>query len=542
MTPPMRSTGGYSPAQGPQAAPQRTNWVKWGLGCAGMGTLLSTGVILLAIIVGPALFRSLQPADQERLVRRLPFLAALRPTTVPFSAALPALDTPAGDALALLNTATPSLLPPSVAPSATALVAPASVTPLPFLPSPTPAPRSTLPPATGTSAPPTAAPIAAPTQPPAVVPAATATLTSAPAALPTSAPAVAAAPSETTRATVVASPTPTFAPLPPRYRLGGALTWEPQRWNNCGPANLVQVLRYLGWQAPQTDVAGAIKPTSNDKNVSPWELARYVNTQTSLRAVNRVAGNLDMVRRLVASNFAVILETGFYDPEEPDEGWIGHYQTIFGYDDASRTLMVLDTLRNETVVGYDQMDELWRHFNREFVLVYPPEREADAALLIGLDWDPNDNARHAFDLAISEAQARPADFFAWYNVGSSNVLLHKYEDAATAFDHAFNLAGQELPHRILWYEFAPYAAYYNAGRFDQLLNLVAYSLETSKGDVEELFYWRGMVSAARGDVGGALTDFDAALAYNQFYTPAAVARAQVQDGSFRAPQPPQAAS
>jgi tetratricopeptide (TPR) repeat protein len=193
-------------------------------------------------------------------------------------------------------------------------------------------------------------------------------------------------------------------------------------------------------------------------------------------------------------------------------------------------------LRNETVVSYDEMDELWRHFNRAYIVVYPPEREAEVALLVGLDWDVSYNARHAFDLAISEAQARPTDFFAWFNVGSSNALLGQYQDASLAFDHAFNLIGQELPHRILWYEFAPYEAYYNAGRFDQLLNLITYSLDTSKGDVEELFYWRGMVSAARGDMVTATADFDTALAYNQFFTPAAVARAQVQDGSFVAPQ------
>lgn len=538
MTPPTRSTDRYSPGPRSQAATRQTNALKWGLGCAGMSMLLITGAILLAIIVGPALFRSLSPADQERLVRRLPFLAALQPTTAPFSAVLPALDTPEGDPLALLHTPTPSALPPTVAPSATALSAPTLAPTLPFLPSQTPAPP--LAPATLTPVPPlpTQPPVTqtpAPTQPPAVVPPATATTAASPAAA-TAAQAVAAAPTETVPASIAPTETATFAPIPSRHRLGGAMSWEPQRWNNCGPANLVQVMRYLGWQSPQVDVAGAIKPTSNDKNVSPWELARYVNTQTNLRAVNRVAGDLDMVRRLVANNIPVILETGFYDPDEPDEGWIGHYQTVFGYDDASRTLMVLDTLRDETVVGYGEMDELWRHFNRAYVVVYPPEREADAAALVGLDWDPEFNARHAFDLAIAEAQARPTDFFAWFNVGSSNVLVGQYADAALAYDHAFNLAGQALPHRILWYEFGPYEAYYQSGRFDQLLSLITYSLDTSKGDVEELFYWRGMVAAARGDMAAAIQDFDATLAYNQFFTPAALARAEVQDGSFRGPE------
>lgn len=491
-----------------------TNWIKWGLGCAGISMLLVTGALMLGVIVGPAVFRNLSPADQDRLVRRLPFLSGLLPTNPAAAISPPVLPIPTGDALALLDTEAPT--------------APAELIPTPTPETPAAAP------AQDASPPPTLLPtVRIPGTTPTPVPtSAAATIIAAALPPPTRAPAA-------DRADTPPSATPALPPIPARARLGPALTWEPQRWNNCGPANLVQAMRYFGWRAPQVEVAASLKPTQDDKNVSPWEMVRYVNTQTSLRALTRYAGDLDLVRRLVAADFPVMLETGFYDPDEPEEGWIGHYQTIIGYDDASARLAVMDTLKQETSVLYAVMDELWSHFNRQYLLVYRPEREAEIAALLGPHMDEAHNFRYALDMAREAARQQPGSFFAWFNLGSSYVLLEQYAEAAEAYDQALRVAGAELPYRMLWYQFGPYEAYYHTGRFDQALELIEYTIRTSRGHVEEMFYWRGMVAAARGNVAAALADFDRALAYNQYFTPAAVARAQVQQGSFH---PPRAAS
>lgn len=574
----------------------RINWVKWGLGCSGLGTLLVVGLIFAGLIVGPMLFRRLSPENQERLVRRLPFLSVWQPTSEFAGAVVPTLAATRADALALLAsptdspteapvstaTHTPSLTPtqatetPTPLLSATAMhtstatdtatltatltttltatltathtvtstaTATASETPIPpttiptepptdqptniaaqpipsatTIPTETPAPTETLSPTLTET--PTATPSATATATvlPTNTPRPTATATDTPSATPSSTPSNTPSSTPTEPPTLTPVPTlpplPTAEPLPASVRLRG-LTWEPQKFNNCGPANLVQVMRYFKWQDPQTLVAGTLKPTQDDKNVSPSELIGYVNGRTSLRAISRVAGSLDLVKRLVAHGFPPILETGFYDPAEPQEGWIGHYMTIIAYNDLESRMYRLDTLKNEQSDIYATIDELWAHFNREYIVVYPPEREAELAALIGPDWDAALNAQNALNQARAAAAQQPSSPFAWFNVGSSFVLTGQYNEAAIAYDQAFSVG--DVPYRMLWYQFGPFEAYYQAGQYDRALSLIEFTLETSKQRVEEMFYYRGLVAAARGDKSAAMEDFKRALAFNANY-------------------------
>ena len=73
------------------------------------------------------------------------------------------------------------------------------------------------------------------------------------------------------------------------------------------------------------------KRQPEDRNVSPWQIADYVNEQlTGFKALARSGGDLDMIKRFLAAGFPVVIEKGY---ELPDSGWWGHYLTIYGYDD-----------------------------------------------------------------------------------------------------------------------------------------------------------------------------------------------------------------
>jgi hypothetical protein len=452
--------------------------------------LVAAVVVALVLLGGPAAFRGLSPEDQTRLIRVLPFLASWQPASN-FSV-LPTVAAPdlPPDPLLLLGGGTPA---PASTPTAT----------------PRPASRVTLPPARDLPA------VYSPADPPPIQQPAQ---TGDPAATPT----------------LLPSPTP--AEIPVAVRLEG-MTWEPQKFNNCGPANLIQAMRFLKWRETQEVVAGWLKPSKLDKNVSPWQLVEYVNTRTNgqLRALTRVSGNLGLVKQLVARRFGVIVETGFYDPDDPQEGWIGHYLTIIGYDDNQARLYKLDTYKGEKSEDYAVIDELWSHFNRRYLVVYPPEREAELAQIIGPDMDTTHNARQSLETAIVEARLLPSNPFVWFNLASSLTLLGRYAEAAQYYDYARSVNGGQLPYRITWYEFGPFEAYYNAGRYDDALALIAFTIETSKGEVEEMFYWRGMIAAARGDVANAVNDFTITLRFNANFTPAAVALQQVQSGTFKPP-------
>ena len=66
--------------------------------------------------------------------------------------------------------------------------------------------------------------------------------------------------------------------LPSAVQLDG-FRFEYQGWNNCGPATLTNALTYFGYTDNQTRAAQFLKPNGEDKNVSPNEMIRFVNSQ-----------------------------------------------------------------------------------------------------------------------------------------------------------------------------------------------------------------------------------------------------------------------
>ena len=66
--------------------------------------------------------------------------------------------------------------------------------------------------------------------------------------------------------------------LPSVFRMN-ALGTEYQGWNNCGPATLTNALVHFGYEDDQNRAANWLKPDGEDKNVSPWQMVEFVNTQ-----------------------------------------------------------------------------------------------------------------------------------------------------------------------------------------------------------------------------------------------------------------------
>ena len=69
-----------------------------------------------------------------------------------------------------------------------------------------------------------------------------------------------------------------------------------------------------------------LKPSVEDRNVSPAELVQYVLEQDEmpgLRALWRYGGTLDLVKAFIAADLPVVVESGF----QPDgEEWMGPLQ------------------------------------------------------------------------------------------------------------------------------------------------------------------------------------------------------------------------
>jgi tetratricopeptide (TPR) repeat protein len=329
------------------------------------------------------------------------------------------------------------------------------------------------------------------------------------------------------------SPIPTIQPtatsivakVPDSARISG-LQIMPQKFNNCGPATLTIAINFYGYSAEQLKVAEVLKPNYYDRNVSPSEMVKYVNEKTPLRAATYSGGDIFLLKRLIASGFPVILEKGLIPSEW--QGWMGHYLTVFGYDDQNEEFQSLDTFlgpwdssgRSES---YDSIQELWSHFNFTFIVVYEPQEEESLYEIIGPDLlDPITMWHQSAKNAQASLEKNPENAFTWFNLGSSLSELAAlsgdatyYIDAAASFDRAREIG---LPFRMLWYQFQPYEAYLASGRLEEVFTLTDATLSTDGGHhVEEAFFYKGKAMLASGDKEGAAIAYQEALDLNPGY-------------------------
>jgi hypothetical protein len=307
---------------------------------------------------------------------------------------------------------------------------------------------------------------------------------------------------------------------------------EYQRYNNCGPVTIGMALSYWGSSLNQYQIAPVLKPNKNDKNVSPEELAAFASKQ-GFGVHLGVAGDLNLLKRLLAGGFPVVIETWFVTP---DHGGMGHYRLLVGYNDSQGHFNAFDSYYGPKVtLAYGEVDRLWQVFNRTYLVVYPPSRKGQAAALLGSRINERTELQMALELAQRETQANPNNAFAWFNLGSTLLQLGKAEEAAKAYDQSRRIAPDRTldprrpanalnnwPWRMLWYQFGPYEAYFKTGRYLEVVTL-ANDVLGRVDDHEESYYWRGLARQAQGNLEAARADFQAALRYKPGYLEAAMA-------------------
>lgn len=319
------------------------------------------------------------------------------------------------------------------------------------------------------------------------------------------------------------TPASTPTPLPPSVNLKGVVH-EYQKWNNCGPATLAMALSYWGWKGDQRDTAAVVKPNPRDKNVMPYELQSFVEDNAGLKAAIRYAGDLDTLKRFIAAGYPVVIEKGF---EVPNEGWMGHYEVLTGYNDATQVFTAQDSyIGPDLPVKYTEVAQFWRHFDYTFMIIYPADREAAVMSLLGPLADETASFQAAAQRASNEITTLDGRelFFAWYNRGTSLVKLQDYGGAAKAYDQAWSVYAtideKNRPWRMLWYQTGPYFAYYYTGRYMDVINLATSTIDyASEPSIEESFYWRGLARLATGDTSGAIDDFKATLTWHPGFQP-----------------------
>jgi len=316
------------------------------------------------------------------------------------------------------------------------------------------------------------------------------------------------------------APTATPIPLvtPSVSTILAAPKWEKQTINNCGPATLTMYLRFYGWGGAQKNIGEVVHPNVRDKNVRWDELVYYVKTHAGwLDALFRVGGTTEDLKRFIANGFPVVIETGY---ELQEQGWVGHYLLLTGYDDDEGVFIAQDaTAGPNQKVKYEKVDQYWQQFNRLYIVVFPPDKAEIVNALLGENADEAVNRQNALETARAETQSDPANPFAWFNLGSNLNYFDRYDEAAAAFDKARELG---LPKRMLFYQFGPYRAYFNVGRYQEVIDLSSFTLDY-RPDLEESYFWRGWAEYMLGKKNEAILDFRNALEVNPTFDDAKTA-------------------
>lgn len=321
------------------------------------------------------------------------------------------------------------------------------------------------------------------------------------------------------------TPTPTLTPIPKSILLTG-VRHEYQTWNNCGPATLAMALSYWKWDGGQRIIADFTKPNPRDKNVAPYELADYVESNTQLQIALRVGGEIELLKRFLAAGFPVIIEKGFEGRDF--DGWMGHYVLVTGYSNSDQQFTFQDSYYGtDQVMGYEDFESYWRAFNFTYLVVYPAESKNEIMEILGPHTDEEFNYRYAAQKASDEIYALNGrdQFFAWFNRGTNLVSLQDFTGAASAYDEAFmlypDIPEKERPWRMMWYQTGPYWAYYYSRRYQDVIELASTTLDAmSEPVLEESYYWRALAREALSDTKGAIKDLRSALKVHPGFEPA----------------------
>lgn len=315
--------------------------------------------------------------------------------------------------------------------------------------------------------------------------------------------------------------------LPAAVRLEG-LRPVYQQFNRCSAAALTIQLSYFGWHGTYDDTIRWLNPDAEDVAVRLDEMAAFAAEQ-GLKGVYRIGGTLDLLKALVAGGFPVLVENVYYDGADAFRDWMSHNRVVMGYDDARGEIYTFDSLlgngENNTgrPIPYADVDSRWRPFNRDFLVLYRPEQEAEVQGIMADYWDAAHGAEVALQQSQEELDGGASDSFTVFNMGSALVELERYDEAADAFDRARQVG---LPWRMLWYQYGPFEAYYAVGRYDDMLTMAREIIAATPG-VEESYYYAGLAYQAQGDLERARSNFQVALIRNNRFSLAQTAMAGV---------------
>lgn len=315
---------------------------------------------------------------------------------------------------------------------------------------------------------------------------------------------------------VVAQETP--EPLPESALLAGVrLVW--QDWNRCSAAALTMQLSFWRDEANYRDTVNHLNPYSSDVSVRFDEMIAYAET-FGVRGVVRMGGTTDMLKRLVANGFPVLVENSHFVDSRSLRNWTSHNRVIVGYDDGAGVFYAMDSVlgggpdKSGRPFTYTEFEELWRQLNHTYLVLYDPVHETRLREIIGQQWDPVFNAEWTLARAQANLYNQNHDGFDNFNMGTALVALGEYERAIQAYEVAEEIG---LPWRMLWYQFGPLEAYLQTERYADAQTLAREVLAGSP-HVEEMYYYIARAYLGQGNIERAVENLELVTRRNPHFT------------------------
>lgn len=300
-----------------------------------------------------------------------------------------------------------------------------------------------------------------------------------------------------------------------------------QGFNQSGLATLGMGLSYYNSSWSLDPIAAEMQHYVEDPNTSPQELVDFTNTTAEeADAIIRVGGDLDVLHRLIASGYPVLVETGI-DVETDD--WLGHYRLVVGYDEES--IIVYDSNYGRPsspsiVLSNEQFIEEWWQFSNVFIVLYPPHEYDSVVTLLGYLQTETEAYRQLIMSAQEHSLSNANDLWSLFNLGDAFTVLGEYEIAAGYFRTAYGSLG--LPERLTWYRHSPFEAFYQVEDYEALDELVSSNLAT-RNSIEEFHYYQGLLYlVAQDDKDAAIEEFNLALDLRASYDAAQDALNQLE--------------
>ncbi|MBI4226001.1 C39 family peptidase [Candidatus Roizmanbacteria bacterium] len=309
------------------------------------------------------------------------------------------------------------------------------------------------------------------------------------------------------------SPTPTvIVKTPPASKILNNDYHVFQTFNNCGPAALSMALSYYGINVSQQELGNALRPFQNpqgdndDKSVTLEELGEKAK-EFNLIPYHRPNGNIDLIKLFITYDIPVTARTLTKINED-----IGHYRIVKGYNDETGQIIQDDSLQNKNLwFSYEDFSSIWKHFNYEYLVLVPKDKQEIAEAILGEDKD----AKIAWGKAVQNSQkqleANPQDIYARFNLSVALYNIGDLQQSATEFEKVEN----QLPFRTLWYQIEPIKAYNELGNYPRVFELTDKILNNWNRAFSELYYLRGQIYLKQENKETARQEFEKAVFYNQ---------------------------